>query len=118
MSALTRQELHKALKQGEIGPLYLLFGAETYLRDLAARAISDATLTDAPLREFNETTFSLTSADVQQAIAAAEQLPMMSGRTHFPGSTRYQRIPEMPSSRAVVTRCPAAGPVPAPVARV
>jgi len=80
MSALTRQELHKALKQGELAPLYLLFGAETYLRDLAARAVADAALKDAPLREFNETTYSLSTTDVQQAIAAAEQLPMMTPR--------------------------------------
>ena len=80
MSALTRQDLHKALKRGEIGPLYLLFGAETYLRDQAARIIADTALKDAPLREFNETTYSLAGADVQHAIAAAEQLPMMSAR--------------------------------------
>lgn len=80
MSLLTRQDLHRALKQGEIKPLYLLFGAETYLRDLAARAITDASLKDASLREFNEASFSLTSTDVQQAIASAEQLPMMSPR--------------------------------------
>jgi DNA polymerase-3 subunit delta len=80
MSAHTKQDLHRALKQGDIKPLYLLFGEETYLRDLAARAIADASLKNASLREFNEATFSLTSTDVQQAIAAAEQLPMMSPR--------------------------------------
>jgi DNA polymerase-3 subunit delta len=80
MSTATREDLRKALKAGSIAPLYLLFGAETYLRDLAARAIADAVLCDAPLREFNESNFSLTSTDVQQAIAAAEQLPMMTGR--------------------------------------
>jgi DNA polymerase III subunit delta len=80
MSLLTRQDLHRALKSGDIKPLYLLFGAETFLRDLAARAITDMSLKDSALREFNEATFSLTSVDVQQAIAAAEQLPMMSAR--------------------------------------
>lgn len=80
MSLLTRQELQRALKQGKIGPLYLLFGAEDYLRNRAAQAISEAVLKGAPLREFNESSFSLTSADVQQAIAAAEQLPMMASR--------------------------------------
>jgi DNA polymerase III subunit delta len=80
MSLLTRQDLHRALKQGEPKPLYLLFGAETYLRDLAARAIADISLKGAALREFNEASYSLTSTDVQQAIAAAEQLPMMSSR--------------------------------------
>jgi DNA polymerase-3 subunit delta len=80
MSLLTRSDLHRALKAGEIRPLYLLFGAETYLRDLAARAITDAALKDAPLRDFNESNYSLAGVDVQQAIAAAEQLPMMSAR--------------------------------------
>ena len=80
MSALTKQDLHRALKQGDIRPLYLLFGEETYLRDLAARAIADASLKESALREFNEESFSLTNTDVQQAIAAAEQLPMMSPR--------------------------------------
>jgi DNA polymerase-3 subunit delta len=72
--------LHRALKQGETRPLYLLFGAEGYLRDLAARAIADLSLKGASLREFNEASYSLTNTDVQQAIAAAEQLPMMSSR--------------------------------------
>lgn len=80
MSSITREELKRALKRGEVAPLYLLFGAEAYLRERAARAISDAALRDAPLREFNEASYSLASADVQQAIAAAEQLPMMSAR--------------------------------------
>ena len=80
MSLLTRQDLHRALKSGDIKTLYLLFGAETFLRDLAARAITDISLKDASLREFNETSFSLAGTDVQQAIAAAEQLPMMAAR--------------------------------------
>ena len=80
MSLLTRQDLHRALKQGDTKPLYLLFGEESYLRDMAARAITDVSLKDSPLREFNESSFSLTNTDVQQAIAAAEQLPLMSAR--------------------------------------
>jgi DNA polymerase III subunit delta len=80
MSLLTRQDLHRALKQGDVKPLYLLFGAETYLRDAAARALTDAALKDASLREFNESSYGLTNTDVQHAIAAAEQLPMMASR--------------------------------------
>ncbi|HEY0545040.1 MAG TPA: DNA polymerase III subunit delta [Pyrinomonadaceae bacterium] len=80
MSTLKREDLKRALKSGRVEPLYLLFGAEDYLRERAARAISEAALHDAPLREFNEASYSLTSTDVQQAIAAAEQLPMMSAR--------------------------------------
>ena len=80
MSTLTREELRRDLKQGRIASLYLLYGAEDYLRDNAARAIADAVLRDAPLREFNEASYSLASVDVQQAIAAAEQMPMMASR--------------------------------------
>jgi DNA polymerase-3 subunit delta len=80
MSLITRPDLHRSLKAGEIRPLYLLFGAENYLRDSAAKAIANASLKDSSLREFNEASFSLSNTDVQQAIAAAEQLPMMSQR--------------------------------------
>jgi DNA polymerase-3 subunit delta len=80
MATLTREELWRRLKGGKVEPLYLLFGPEGYLRDAAARAVADAALKDAPLREFNESSYSLASTDVQQAIAAAEQMPMMGGR--------------------------------------
>jgi DNA polymerase-3 subunit delta len=80
MPTVTREELRRQLKGGEVGPLYLLFGQEDYLRDAAARAVADAALKGAALREFNESAFGLASADVQHAIAAAEQLPMMAAR--------------------------------------
>src|SRR5215213_7807393 len=80
MATLTREELWSDLKAGKVGPLYLLFGPEGYLRDAAARAVADAALKGSALREFNESSFDLTSADVQHAIAAAEQMPMMGGR--------------------------------------
>lgn len=80
MSSLTRAELERSLKSGRIDPLYLLVGCETYLRDVAARNISDAALSGTLLREFNEATFSLLSDSPVSAIASAEQLPMMSER--------------------------------------
>src|SRR5215207_6721938 len=80
MATLTREELRGELKAGKVGPLYLLFGPEGYLRDAAARVITDTALKGAALREFNESSFDLTTADVQHAIAAAEQLPMMAAR--------------------------------------
>src|SRR5436853_5643358 len=80
MSTVTREELWRRLKGGRVEPLYLLFGPENYLRDAAARAVADAALKGAALREFNESAYSIATADVQQAIAAAEQLPMMGAR--------------------------------------
>jgi DNA polymerase III subunit delta len=80
MKILSREDLRNQLIKGEIAPVYLLFGAETYLRDVAARTIADKSLTDSSLREFNETTFSLAESKIEHALAAAEQLPMISAR--------------------------------------
>ncbi len=80
MKILVREELRAKLLKGEISPVYLLFGAETYLRDLAVKTITDRTLADSELREFNENTFSLNDIDIQSALSAAEQLPMIATR--------------------------------------
>ena len=80
MKTATRVELQRALGQDQLESLYLLIGCEGYLRDESAREISDAALRDTLIREFNESTFSLLNGDPQSAIAAAEQLPMMSTR--------------------------------------
>lgn len=80
MPIRTRKDLLQSLKQGQIEPVYFLFGPESYLRDQAARAIADEALRETLLREFNDTTFSLKGGDARSAIGAAEQLPMMSPR--------------------------------------
>jgi DNA polymerase III subunit delta len=80
MAVRTPKDLQQALKQGKIGPVYLLFGPEAYLREKAADAIADEALRDTLLREFNDSSFSLQTVVVQDAMAVAEQLPMMSSR--------------------------------------
>jgi DNA polymerase-3 subunit delta len=80
MAKATRDELRNALKKGEIGEVYLLHGPEGFLRDQAARAITESVMKDAPLREFNDLTFSLLTDDLFEALAAAEQMPMLSPR--------------------------------------
>jgi len=77
MKTLSRTELDRSLREG-LRPLYLLLGCEGYLRRVAAQTITEAALSRTLLREFNESAFSLLSDPVQSAIAAAEQLPMMS----------------------------------------
>jgi DNA polymerase-3 subunit delta len=76
----TRKELEQSLKQGHLEPVYFLYGSEVFLRDQAVRAITEAALTETLLREFNDSSFNLLTDDVRDAIAAAEQLPMMSTR--------------------------------------
>ena len=77
MKALSRTELERSLREG-VRPLYLLLGAEIFLRRVAAQTITEAALSRTLLREFNESAFSLLTDPVQSAIAAAEQMPMMS----------------------------------------
>lgn len=81
MSVLTKENLWNQLKSGEIAPVYLLFGTETYLRDKAAKKIADFALSENSLREFNENEFSLNQAEnLSYALASAEQLPMIASR--------------------------------------
>lgn len=81
MPILTRENLRAQLKRREIAPVYLLFGAENYLRDLAAKTIADLVLADSGLREFNEIEHSLTDGGkLQYALSDAEQLPMIAAR--------------------------------------
>ena len=78
---LSRDKLRDQLKRREIAPVYTLYGAETYLRDAAARYMTDISFADGELREFNESEFSLNDPNaIVTAIAAAEQLPMMASR--------------------------------------
>jgi DNA polymerase-3 subunit delta len=79
MPAVTREELWNDLKIGRIAPVYVLHGPEKYLRDLAAKTITDRSFLENDLRDFNEGVFSLNDVDnLKSAIAAAQQLPMMS----------------------------------------
>ena len=80
MNILSREDLRGQLKRREFAPVYLLFGAETYLRDLAAKRIADLVLADSSLREFNETEISLSNSPVSHALGSAEQMPMVSAR--------------------------------------
>jgi len=76
---LTREQLREQVQRRELAPVYVLYGEETYLRDRAAKAIAEACFSKDDLRDFNEAEFSLAvSENLQRAIAAAEQFPMMS----------------------------------------
>ena len=81
MPVLSRENLREQLRRREIAPVYVLFGAETYLRDLAAKTIADFSFGEGDYRDFNETEFSLAVSDnIKLALSAAEQLPMMAAK--------------------------------------
>jgi DNA polymerase-3 subunit delta len=78
---LGRDELRNQLRRREIAAVYVLFGPETYLRDLAAKTIADMSFAEGDFRDFNDTSFSLNTEDnLKRALAVAEQLPMMATR--------------------------------------
>lgn len=78
---ITREQLRTQLKNRELHPIYVLYGAEGYLRDLAARTIADLAFGEGDFRDFNDDEFSLNVPDnVRSALAAADQLPMMATR--------------------------------------
>lgn len=77
----SREDLWNQLTRREIAPVYLLFGPETHLRDIAAKTITNLSFAAGDLRDFNETSFSLNTDDsLKRALAAAEQPPMMATR--------------------------------------
>lgn len=81
MPQLSKEHLRENLKRKEIAPVYLLFGEETYLRDLAAKTIANLAFSEGDYRDFNEDEFSLNTPDnLKTALAAANQLPMMAAR--------------------------------------
>jgi DNA polymerase-3 subunit delta len=80
MAIITKDELRNQLKRREFSPVYLLFGAETYLRDIAAKTIADLVLANSELREFNEIEHSLNDSKLNSALSDAEQMPMISSK--------------------------------------
>lgn len=78
---LTREQLREQVHERKLAPVYVLYGEETYLRDRAAKAITEASFSKDDLRDFNISEFSLSDAEnMQRALAAANQFPMMSAR--------------------------------------
>jgi DNA polymerase-3 subunit delta len=79
--ALSRDKLRTELEAGKFRPVYVLYGEETYLRDNAAKVISLKAFSESDFRDFNDDSFSLsTPENISVALAAANQLPMMSQR--------------------------------------
>src|SRR5215203_6222172 len=78
---LSREQLRLKVGKREFLPVYVLYGEETFLRDSAAKFISQVAFTDGDFRDFNDDLFSLSNPEtISTALAAANQLPMMASR--------------------------------------
>ena len=80
MKVYSRADLRKHLRSGSLEPVYTLFGDEDYLTNLAADTIADKVLDKDSARDFNLTEFNLENVELADALAAADQLPMLSDR--------------------------------------
>lgn len=81
MPEISKESLREKIRRREIAPAYALYGAELYLRDLAAKTIANLSFSAADMRDFNEDEFCLdTPGNLTSALAAANQLPMMASR--------------------------------------
>jgi DNA polymerase-3 subunit delta len=79
MPAHTYEQLLRALKKGDVAPVYYLYGAEDLLKDDSARAIVDRVL-DPSLRDFNFDLRSAQGLDPESVYALCNTLPMLAER--------------------------------------
>jgi DNA polymerase-3 subunit delta len=75
----SQADFYRRLQGGQIAPLYLLEGQESYLRDEALEQLLQAAVDEA-VRDFNVTAISVAKGNLDEALAHARQMPMISPR--------------------------------------
>lgn len=81
MPEISKETLREQIRKREIAPVYLLHGADGYMRGIAAKTIAKVAFFEGDMRDFNEDEFNLEApANLKTALAASEQLPMMASR--------------------------------------
>ena len=79
MASLTADDLTRALKSGELQPVYYLHGSEDVLKEDAVKDLLDRAL-DPSLRDFNFDQRSVVQLDPEALHSLLETLPMMAER--------------------------------------
>jgi DNA polymerase-3 subunit delta len=74
-----REEFERQVTSGRIGPLYLFEGPERWLLQRGLRLIREAVIEPA-LEEFNVDELSVAGGNLEEALRAARQYPMMASR--------------------------------------
>ncbi len=78
-STFSYHALIRELRSGKIEPVYVFEGEEKYLRQAAFKSLIELAV-DASVRDFNVSSIDATAGLLDEALAVAEQLPMMSER--------------------------------------
>jgi DNA polymerase-3 subunit delta len=76
---VTPDEALRAIKGGELLPVYVIVGEERLLRDRVVQALRETAL-GGGLAEFNEDKFTAGESDVDKVLAAVRTVPMMAPR--------------------------------------
>jgi DNA polymerase-3 subunit delta len=76
---MTPEDAVRGARKGELQPVYLLVGDETYIADQVSAAIRKAAL-DGPAAGFNDERFHAGETRASSVVAAARTLPMMAQR--------------------------------------
>jgi len=75
----SQSDFYRRLEGGQLGPLYLFEGEEAYLRDQTLKKLIEVAVDEA-VRDFNLTTVSVAQGNLDEALAIARQMPMISPR--------------------------------------
>lgn len=70
------QEVTKQVQQGEIAPIYVLYGSQKFLMDQFIEKLSKQVIEESVM-DFNYETFDLNEDPIESAVEAAETLPFM-----------------------------------------
>ena len=79
MAQHTFESLHRALKNGELAPVYYFYGPEDVLKDETVQSILDGAL-DPSFRDFNYDQRSVSQLDAEELHSLLNTLPMMAER--------------------------------------
>ena len=75
----TQAEFFRKIQSGNFAPLYLFEGPENYLRTQSLKRLIDVAVDDS-LRDFNVSEISVAKGNLDDALAIAQQYPMMAPR--------------------------------------
>ena len=78
---MTEKELKASLKNGELSPVYFLYGEEPYLVAHFADLVADTAVPADGLEEFNRHVFDGTALSLDALEAAVEAMPLMGEHT-------------------------------------
>jgi DNA polymerase-3 subunit delta len=98
---MTYSEFQKAVRAGQIAPIYLFFGEEDFLIDEGVQAITEHAL-DAGMKSFNLDVMDGSKVDAKDVVAHATSFPMM-GPRRVVVVTEFEKLVGAESAKEIVS---------------